>query len=190
MQHKLNQLRASCIKFAKLFFFTLAATSMYVGDAPAYAEVSEKDLKIISRTVSFLESVTSPTVLMAVIEESANPNSVKDADKIIAFFTANAKAGKKNLVAQKVSASDLYPLKEVDVVFIPSGLEAFHEAIGQQAVTLKILAVSTDDNCVKNNHCATSVKSTPRVEILVNQALAEQSGIKFNSAFLMLVKKQ
>lgn len=156
---------------------------------PATAQAVKKDLEIVSRTISFLKSVTTPTVIMAIIEDPTNPASVSNADAVVAFFTSNSKAGKKKLSVLKVSASDQDQLANVDVIFIPKGLEAVHADIGQQAKLLQKLAISTDDSCARNGHCAVSAKSTPRVEILVNQATTNESGVKFSPAFLMLVKK-
>jgi len=50
-----------------------------------------------------------------------------------------------------------------------------------------VACLTTDLAQVRGGACAIGIRSGPRVEILVNHAAAESSGVSFSTAFRMLI---
>jgi hypothetical protein len=90
-------------------------------------------------------------------------------------------------VARLYSQSDLGSL-DARVVIVTVGLPpAELDAVAATAQARKMLTMSTDPTCAKGGKCVLSVRTSPKVEILFNSAVAQGAGIEFQPTFRMMM---
>jgi hypothetical protein len=159
---------------------------MLLGLPVAQAEVTAKDVQLMLKVVGFLTPPVSGSVAMAIVYDSGNPDSKKDADALKGLLDA-AQGGPIVPAAKLYSQSELGSL-EGKVVIVTVGLApAALDAVAAAAQTHKMLTMSTDPTCARGGKCVLSVRTSPKVEILFNSGVAQGAGIEFQPTFRMMM---
>ncbi len=165
----------------RLLLALLAASAgLHAADA---SSLSQKDVQILAKAIGFLEPPPSGTGTVAVAYDPADPASKQDAEAIAGYFGDGLKSG----------GATLHP-KVTDVAQLSGGgfiavIAAAGVKIGQvNAATraLHVACITADANAVQAGQCVMSVKSAPKVEILISRAAAASSNVGFGSAFLLM----
>jgi hypothetical protein len=166
----------------------LAAAMLVIGpamlSATAHAgSLSAKDLQIVTKVLGFLDPPCLSGVV-AVVFAQGNPASEADATRVAALFGAGPNAG-NSIRAEAVSASALQQDKHYVAVILSAGVPA--GSVSSYLQEHHVLCITGDLAQVEAGLCVLSVQSDPRVEIVLNRALAASYGIGFATAFRMLI---
>ena len=166
------------------FFVSLLFTC-----SPAWA-TDAQDISIGLKALLLMSDRPSGTVNMAIVYDSANPESKTDAESIKhTIDNGNGVPGGLRLTSRLVSISGIDRLTDVKLAFLASGISPAGFDSISKAASSGVLTVSTDTACVRTNKCVLGIESKPRVVIYYSPAAAEAAHISFVSAFLMLVKQ-
>ncbi len=164
----------------------VVAGALLLGTPAAHADVTAKDVQLMLKVVGFLTPPVSGTVAVAIVFDAANGDSKKEAETLKGFLDA-AQGGPIVPVARLYSQSDLGSL-DARVVIVTVGLPpAELDAVAATAQARKMLTMSTDPTCAKGGKCVLSVRTSPKVEILFNSAVAQGAGIEFQPTFRMMM---
>jgi hypothetical protein len=164
----------------------LLAWIVFVADAPSQAlaaSMTTKDVQILAKVIGFLEPAPSGVVTVAVAYDPGNTDSRKDAEAIAAYFGDGLKAGAAFLKPQLVEVGQLATGGFVAVI-AASAVKI--DQVFAATKALHIACVTADADAVQIGQCLMSVKSVPKVEILLNRSAASISGVSFGSAFLLM----
>jgi len=126
---------------------------------------------------------------VAITFEPGNALSEADAAALERAIGKGLSAGRATIRSKRVPVSSLGGLNGTRAVFVTSGLRQEQASIAAAASRLSVPTISADLDCVQAGRCVVGIRSTPRVEIIVNRAAARAANIRFGSAFLMLVKE-
>ena len=155
----------------------LAATSLTGG---AQAAVTDKDMKVVAKAISFVEGGPKGTVDIAVVTDGGA--SKADADAAV------SQAAGAGLTATIVAPSALASTS-AKAIFIPAGMNGSFDAILSAASAKKLITVSNSGDCTAAQRCAISIVSDPKVDITVSKAASAATGVAFGSAFSMMIKE-
>ncbi len=147
------------------------------------ASMTQKDVQILAKAIGFLEPAPSGTGTVAISYDPADPASKQDADAIAAYFGDGLKAGAAMLKPKVVEIGQLGGGGFIAVV-AASGVKVAEVTAATRAQ--HVACITADATAVQAGQCVMSVKSDPKVEILINRAAATSSGVGFGSAFLLM----
>lgn len=164
------------------FAIALLATSILSHSADA-ASMSQKDVQILAKAIGFLEPPPSGSVTIAIAFDPANPASKADAEAIAGYFGEGLKAGNATLKAKVTDVSQLAGGGFLAVV-AAAGVKVDQVAGATRA--MHVACITADATAVESGQCVMSVKSDPKVEILVSRSAAASSNVGFGSAFLLM----
>ncbi len=160
---------------------SLAAGLFCMGLAsPAQAGFTAKDAQILGRVLGFLEPAPPSSVTLALVYDS--PASQKEAEALAGQIAG--KAGNFTLVPKLVKASDLAG-SGANAILVMDGVGG--SAAADATKNKKIPCFTGDTALVRSGGCLISIKTDPKVEILVNGALSKASGVSFGAAFRMMI---
>ena len=155
-----------------------------VWSGAAYAgSLSQKDVQILAKAIGFLEPAPSGAATVAIAYDPADPASKQDADTIAGYFGDGLKAGAAVLKPKVVGVGQLSTGGFIGVV-AASGVKIDQVLAATRA--LKVPCITADAAAVQAGQCVMSVKSDPKIEILISKAAASSSGVAFGSAFLLM----
>lgn len=165
-----------------LAFFAGALAAIGTGSAA----MTESDLQVAGRVLSFMESPPTGTVRVGIVYAPGNPQSLADAVRLQQMLGSGFRAG--NLVLQPVLVKiDEVASADVGLFFLADGVGSAAAPLRGVSSTSRRPCITDDLDEVRAGICAIGVRSLPRVEILVNRAAAANSGITFSTAFRMLI---
>jgi hypothetical protein len=156
--------------------------------APLYSTASatsltQKDVQILTKAIGFLEPPPSGAGTIAVAFDPSDPASKQDADAIAGFFGGGLKAGGATLTPKVTEVGQLAAGGYIAVI-AAAGVKVEQVATATRA--LHIACITADATAVQSGQCVMSVKSEPKVEILVSRSAAASSNVGFGSAFLLM----
>jgi len=153
----------------------------------AQAETTRKDLLVMARMISFLSTRPSGVVHVAIVYAPGNAESRQDADGLLATLGSGLTVGSLTLVPLLVPVDQLQTMAGVAAVVVTAGLDSYFDAIFHTTAALKLVSLSSDFNCVRSGKCVVSVRSEPKVDIVVSRAAAELSSVAFVAAVRLMI---
>jgi hypothetical protein len=99
-------------------------------------------------------------------------------------------AGRVRLQFRLVSLDQLGTATGVSALYVTAGLAASMEAISGAAQRLRVPTISADLACVQARGCVVGFSTEPTVQIIIDTAAAERTGVHFMQAFRMLVREK
>lgn len=169
------------MRIARLSVFLAA---MLCASQVAMSAVSGGDLNVAARALSFMENAPVGTIRVGIVFDPSNPQSAADAAELQHLMAAGLRVGHLTLQPVLVRVGDIGNV-QVGLIFLTDGAGA--DGLGEAIRARRVPCITTDLAKVREGVCAIGVRSSPRVEILVNKAAAEASGVKFSTAFRMLI---
>ncbi len=167
-------------------FALLGAMSMALAiGASVRAEVTATDLQIAARALSFMDKPLTGRVRVGILYAPDSPRSVAQAESLRSMLGEGMRAGALELTPQLVKIGDAAHVN-VDFYFLTEYV-ALAEA--RTAATAGRPCVTTDFAQVQQGTCLMGVRSSPKVEIVVNRAAAKQSGVTFSTVFRVMIKE-
>jgi hypothetical protein len=151
--------------------------------APANAAtLSAKDVQIIAKAIGFLDP-SPPGGIVAVVYNSSNPASKADADDIVASFGSGLRSGSGTVTAKAID--NIGDGQGYVAIILAEGVAGDAPMAASKAQHIPCITGNT--SLVEAGTCVMSFRSDPKVDITVNHAAAQAVGLKFASAFRMLI---
>lgn len=162
----------------------LLAVAAFSGTTEARGQSTERDVSVAVNTFGFVSpSIASARV--AVVHDGAL--STEDAERIVAGMPGSVR--RTDISATLVDVSEI-GASSANVFFLASGMAPGSlAAVRQQLARRHALCVTTERHYVEDGVCVLAVSSTPQVRIVVNNAAAQQFGVRFATALLMMVEE-
>lgn len=161
----------------------LAALRPCGGHAASFAA---KDLQILGRAIAFLQSPPAPDSVIAIAYAPGDAASRQDAEAIAALIGAGLQAGRVTLRPKLV---DINNLSAAGATIMIAAAGASGPRLNEAARAAHALCVTTNAEAVRSGFCTMAITTEPRVEILVNHAVAEAAGVEFVAAFRMMIRE-
>ncbi len=167
-------------KIAKFFIFCFIITAM-----PVQAEITLNDLQIAVRALGFINRPPTGELSVGIVYAPNVPRSAEEALALQNMLGDGLQVGNLFLkpVMVKIDEADN---TNVGLFFLTDGVGNEASKVLAASVRKQVLCVTTDIAQVKNGECALGIRSQP-VEILVNRAVATNSGTTFATAFRMMI---
>src|SRR5262249_14147169 len=124
---------------------------------------------------------------IAIIYNPADAGSVRSAETAQQRMGASFKAGPRTLAVVLVAVTELDTLRDVAVLFAAAELGADVAKVAAASQASKAPCVTDDLELVKRATCAVGVRTSPKVQIMVNKALTAAVGLTLDPAFKMLI---
>lgn len=152
----------------------------------ASAEISITDLQVAARALTFMEQPLSGRVRVGIVHSTRSPRSQSQAKSLATRLDSGLLVGSIELIPvlvpieeARTAAVDMFLLTE----FVPPAFPELSTISRQR----QILCVTTDVAQVESGACTVAVRSRPTVEIIVNREAAVNSGVRFATAFRVMV---
>ena len=152
----------------------------------AFADISATDLQIAARVLSFMESPLSGRVRLGVVYASEIPRSRNQAEGLMDEFGRGLTVGALELLPVLVPL-DAAATADVDLFLLTEHLPASADTLAAVSERRRIPCLTTDVEQVVRGACTVAVRSRPRVEIIVNRGAALDAGVRFATAFRVMV---
>jgi len=157
-----------------------------VMSVPANAEVTEDDLHIAARALSFMESPFTGETRVGIVYDPDNARSARQAETVRSILADGLEAGELILTPVMVPIGK-GASADVDLLFLTEYLGDRSATISELVSSKGIPCVTTDIAQVRSGACVMAVRSAPRVEILVNRQAADLTGTSFTAVFRMMI---
>jgi hypothetical protein len=169
----------------KRLAWALAVGASLVGAADAAAAITPTDVQIAARALGFMENPLTGAVRVGILYAPENPRSVQQAQELQRLLGAGLRVGSVELKSELVKIGEARGA-DVDLYFLTEYV-ASEDARAARIGDGKRLCVTTDLRQVQSGACLMGVRSTPKVEIVVNRATAKGSGIAFATVFRVMI---
>lgn len=155
--------------------------------APSAAgAVTQNELLVAARALGFIENSPKGDVQVGIVYSPASGRSSEEARALHKLIGNGLRVGaitlKPVLVPLNAAAS-----ADVRLFFLMSDIGSAAAAIADVTKTKRIPCVTTDIPQVRSGACMMGVRSEPKIEILVNRAGAQSSGVSFATVFRMMI---
>jgi hypothetical protein len=165
---------------------TLGGVAWLLGGMPAAAaSLSPQELQVLGGAISFMQPPPAGSAV-AVVYAPDHPASRQDADAIAAEMGGGLKAGAAMLAVKVVEAS---ALANGGFVVAIAATDANGPALAAAARAEHVLCVTADLAAVQAGFCTMAISMDPRVQIVLNHAVAAASDIGFAAAFRMMIRE-
>jgi len=174
-------------RFKRRIQATLFACCLLIACGCAHAEFQLDDLQIAGRALGFLDKPLNGDVNAGIVYVPADPQSARQAEALKKLLGEGLRVG--NVTLKPI----LVPVGEVSRANVAlflltdgvAGVEA--QAIVGAAKPKRTPCITTNLAQVRNGVCAIGIRSQPKVEILVNRAIAASTGVAFSAIFRMMI---
>lgn len=156
--------------------------------APVFADLSEKHVQVAMKSLKFAQPKIGSGAVVAIIYAQGDSASKALADSLSTFI-ASGKAVKKIKLTPKVMPADAVDLTGARLVFVTDAAIANISNIASAANSNQALTIASDTNCSVSGLCAMTIETDPKVQIYLSSDAAQNAGVSFSNAFMMLVKK-
>jgi hypothetical protein len=144
------------------------------------------DIQVAGRALSFLAKPLTGDVTMGIVYSRANTQSIQDAQDLERQLGSGLRVGNLTLKPILVASGEA-ARANVSLFFVTPGTGTDAAALLEITNTKHIPCVTTDLSQVTAGRCAVGVKSTPKIEIVVNRTAAVASGTAFSTVFRMMI---
>ena len=166
---------------------TLALAMCLLAGQATSAQMASSAVLVAGRVASFLQPGLSGSVTAAVIYKPGDAASEREARGIERALGTGLVVGPLTLRPRRVASNDLAELAGAKVAFVTLGTD--YREIAAAASARSILTIGSDPACARAAQCVVTISATSRVQITVSRAATRAARLKFNSAFLMLIKE-
>jgi hypothetical protein len=170
---------------AKALGFATGLCFLLLLSAPASA-ATHNDLVVAARALGFIENPPTGNVAVGIVYVAGVSSSVAQAENLQKLMGTGLKVGSLTLKPVLVKVEDL-STADVRLFFLTEGIGDNGPKVAAAVAAKRIPCITVDLEQVRNGACVIGVRSSPKVEILVNRAAAEKSGTAFPAVFRMMI---
>lgn len=146
------------------------------------------NVPVAARIISFVQPTPVGLIPIGIVYQPGNAVSEAEANDMERTLAGGFTLGRATLRTRRVAVSNLGQLAGTKAAFVTTGLRAHQDEVATVASAQSILTITADAGCVVAGKCIVGISGASKTQIIVNKAAAHRSGIRFGSAFLMLVK--
>lgn len=147
-----------------------------------------RDMTVMARAMAFLESPPSGLAVVGIAFPRASEEGQREAGRLAAAFGDGLRSGRAILIGRPVPIEDLPAQGLVAVLLTTAALPHAREAAA--VAGRGVLTVATDRAPVDAGFIMLAIRAEPQVEIIANRAAAAAAGIRFATAFRMLIQER
>ena len=152
----------------------------------SYADVSEKDFRVLTRALSFIHSIPPGETEIAILYNPNNSESKAEALQLEKHLKNKVSVGKITLSGKRYPISQIPSLNNKKVVYLTQGTEKNSARILKSGT----ITISNNLACTENNQCVLAAKTDPKVQIHVSREAAAISQTRFDSTFRMMITEK
>lgn len=148
---------------------------------------SLEEMQVAGQVLGFLDPSLSGRVTLAVVFDPANSGSRVEAAAIAALLADGASVGALTLQPRLIEQSHLAAANGYNVVFVAGNVDS---QILKQALALRRVPCLTRHlEEIEQGGCMVALRTFPSVNIVVNEVNASLGGVRFATAFRMMVQE-
>jgi hypothetical protein len=144
------------------------------------------DVQVAGRALSFLAKPLTGEVTVGIVYSPTNPLSQQSAQDLQKQLGSGLRVGNLTLKPALVTLADA-ARSSAGIFFLTPGVGSEAAALPDITKAKHIPCVTTDLDQVTAGRCTVGVRSTPKIEIVVNRAAAAASGTTFSTVFRMMI---
>lgn len=156
---------------------------------PSPAPSAMLNIPVAARVISFVQPTPVGVIPVAIVYQPGNAASEDEASDMERALAGGLTLGRATLRTRRVAVSNLSQLSGTRAAFVTTGLRAHQDDVAAATSAQSILTITADSGCVVAARCVVGISSANKTQIIVSKAAARRNGIRFGSAFLMLVKE-
>ena len=154
---------------------------------PANAQVTQTDLLVAGRALGFIDTLKRDSVVhVGIVYDPGVAQSAQQAAEFNAISANGLRIGGQEFRPVMVPI-DRLESAGVEAFFLTEGLGAEAAKVARVSRARKIPCITFDLSQVRNGNCAMGVRSRPRIEVFVNRAAADATGMKLAAVFRIMV---
>ncbi len=150
------------------------------------ASLSPQEVQVLGKALGFVQALPAGATTIAVVHASGDAGSRADAEQIAAEIGAGFRIGS---VVLKPQVIDVAALATIEPAVIVAAAGANGEAVMRASRERRALCVTGELAAVQSGSCMMTIRSNPRVEIILNAEAARAAGVGFPIAFQMMVRE-
>ncbi|MGA3402762.1 MAG: hypothetical protein ABSC95_26430 [Acetobacteraceae bacterium] len=150
------------------------------------ASLSPQEVQVLGKALGFVQLPPDGATTVAVVYASGNAGSRADAEQIAAEIGDGVRVGSIILKPQVI---DVAALASIEPAVIVSAADANGDAVMRASRARHALCVTAELAAVQSGSCIMTIRSNPRVEIVLNAEAARAAGVVFPIAFHMMVRE-
>lgn len=148
------------------------------------ASLQPQDVQILAKALGFLDPPVLPSALLAIVYTPGDAASYGDAEALAQQIGAGLQT-QQGMLHPVLIASTALATRSFGLLIAASG--AASEAVIAAARAQRVLCVTGDLAAVHAGTCTMAIRSGRKVEIFINRDVATRSGLRFATAFRMMV---
>ncbi len=150
------------------------------------ASLSSQEVQVLGKALAFMQPLPPGATTIAVVYAAGDARSHADAEQIAAEIGNGFQIG---TVVLKPQVIDTAALATSDPAVIVTATGANGDAVLDASRAQHALCVTSALAAVQSGSCTMSIRSNPRVEIVLNAEAARAAGVGFPIAFHMMVRE-
>ena len=156
--------------------------------AQSSAQTTARDLQVVARALGFLETPLRGNIEVAVVHP---PGSPAEAQAVIdALGPDGLRAGNVILRAKPVPSDQLAAMAANPAILLIAAVLPQAGPIANATAGRGVVTIATEERAASTGQVVMTVRSEPRVEIIVNRAAAQAAGVRFAAAFRMMIQER
>lgn len=154
--------------------------------------VSISDLRAAVGALGFVENLPrGESLVIGVVYAAKMPAAEASANETAKLVSAIPGPNSVMLRPAVISTADLAQFRgRLDALFLMPGASGQAEAVLEAIHRRRVVSISSDPACLDEKLCVLMVRTEPRVEIVLDAALADAVGARFSPVFAMVVKRR
>ncbi len=169
-------------------FSLVLAALLLSGLAPlTEATPTLQDMQIAARVLHFQYRPVNGRIVVAIVYNAAETGSHDEAVELVALLGDGLGVGDLTLQPRMVEQAHLSDVTGYDAVF--AALAVNQDLLTAALKQRQIPCLTRHTEQVEHGSCIVAIRSQPRVSIIVNMRNAVLAGVRFATAFCMMVEE-
>jgi hypothetical protein len=167
----------------------LAVLLLLVGGDPSAglaASLSTPEVQVLAKALALMQLPPGSAATIAIAYAAGNAGSRADAEQIAGEIGDGVRIGN---VILKPQVTDVAGLKETQPVAIVAATGANGDDVMRVSRERHALCVTAELAAVESGRCTMTIRSNPRIEIIMNAEAARAAEIGFPVAFHLMVRE-
>ncbi len=174
------------------YFCVVFAICVIAAQPATAAEVVPGDIEAAVRALGFLDSLQRrPSITVAVVYKGGDAESKSTAQRTAGVMNSLQGPNGASISVLVVAVNELAQMPpRMDAIYLVPGAADQGRAVADYARRQHVVTVSSDPACLDAQCCALMVRAAARTEIVLDTAVAHETGASFSSVFMMMVKRR
>lgn len=167
-----------------------AALALPLHLAAADSGLTQRDLRLIAQTLSFLREAPTGTLYLGILYPAASQLGYAEAEQIQAEFGSGVSLGALTLRARLLTIDEALKTPGLTALLLTKAALPEASAIAAAVAGKGVLTIASDPAAVAAGNVVLAVRSTPRVEIYLSRRAAESARVVFSTPFMLMIQER